>query len=486
MFMDGSFLYPHFLTVQKIARRRHVKVFLVGGAVRDAVLGRDIRDLDFAVERGAVSFARMFSKDARGAFVLLDEEHGCARVVKKHNGLVYTFDFADFRAPTFKKDLLNRDFSINTLAVDMASWTGKSFPGRVIDTFSGKEDIQKGVIRMVFDAAFQQDPLRLMRAFSLRAALGFLIERATMSRIKQDRGLIRDVSAERVRDELFKILESSRAAVILKEMDRAGLLEHVIPQIRVMFGVPQGTYHHLDVWPHALESVKQLERVFREYRRHPEMTAYLNKTIAGNRSRRALLKLACLLHDIGKPETRKRDGERIRFHGHEHAGKAICDAVARHLKLSKRERHLLGDMVQMHLRPGYLSNVKHPSARAVFRYFRDAGEEAVSIALLARADQRATCGPMTTREDALHHDEVCLNLINRYFEQQKETQAVSLINGNDLIQILGLKPSPLFSTILKDVEEARATGRIKTKDQALDLARRIAGAVSPTEKSEGQ
>lgn len=244
-----------------------------------------------------------------------------------------------------------------------------------------------------------------------------------------------------------------------------------------MFGVEQGTYHHLDVWRHSLETVKQVEIVVKEFEKYPEIFEYLSGVVAGNRSRKALLKLACLIHDVGKPETRRREGDRIRFHGHEHAGRMISRAVAKQMKLSMRERHALCDMVQMHLRPGYLSNVKNPSEKSVFRYFRDTKDEAVSIAVLAMADQRATRGPMSTREDAKHHDKICRMLIQRYFEMKKQKPLVPLINGKDLISTLKLKPSPIFSTILVAVEEAQAIGKIGTREAALKLAKKIADSI---------
>jgi putative nucleotidyltransferase with HDIG domain len=471
--MNEQELQPYFFAIQKIAKQRRLGVFLVGGFLRDLLLKRESRDLDFAVERNAVFFAKKFAQDTKGVFVLLDQEHGCGRVVKKQNGKIYTFDFADFRSSTLKKDLLCRDFTINTLAFDAAAGQA-DLPAGIIGNPRARKDLSAKVIQMVSAKAFQQDPLRLLRAFALRAALGFSIEQKTLARIKKDRALIRNVSAERIREELFKILESDRAGVVLKQMDRVGLLEYVIPQVRIMFGVKQGTYHHLDVWRHALESVKQVEDLVEEFFTDAPMIAYLNTSLTGGHTRKALLKLACLLHDVGKPETRRREGDRIRFHGHEHAGRAISYAVAKHLKLSRKQRHTLCDMVQMHLRPGYLSNFKRPSDKAVFRYFHDTKDEAVSIALLAMADQRSTRGPMTTAEEAAHHDKVCRVLIERYFQQQNEQPLIPLINGDDLIQLLGLKPSPIFSKILREVEEQQATLKIATKEQALEAARKIA------------
>lgn len=470
--MTNNVDHPYLKNIQKIAKKRKLQVFLVGGFLRDFLLKRESFDFDFAVQRNAVSFAKKFSQEIKGAFILLDAERGCARVAKKIEGKLYTFDFADFRALTLKKDLKSRDFTINTLAWDAAS-EGKVFPVGFFDALGAEQDLKKKRIQMVSAKTFKDDPLRLLRAFALKANLGFVIDKKTLARIKKDVVLIRNVSAERIREELFKILESPRAAAVLQQMDRIGLLEYTIPQVRIMFGVKQGTYHHLNVWRHSLETVKQSEIVIKELENDLEIFEYLNVVIAGNRSRRALVKLASLLHDVGKPETRRREGDRIRFHGHEHAGREISRSVAKQLKLSTRERYALCDMVQMHLRPGYLSNVKKPSEKSIFRYFRDAKDEAVSIVVLAMADQRATRGSMSTLEDAEHHDDICRMLLRRYFEMKKRKPLVLLINGKDLISILKLKPTPLFSTILLAVEEAQVTGKIHTKEEALKLAKKV-------------
>ena len=257
-------------------------------------------------------------------------------------------------------------------------------------------------------------------------------------------------------------------------MDRVGLLEKIIPQVKVMYHCKQGTYHHLDVWPHSMESVVQMEKVFKQLKDDEEIFAYLDASLGGNRSRRSLMKLAILLHDIGKPDTRKREKGRISFHGHEHVGTNIVKHIARILKLSVRERHALEDMIRWHLRPGYLSNFKHPSEKAIYRYFRDTKGEGVSIALLSLADQRATRGPATTQSDQKHHEAICLGLVRRYFEKKKEKPFVRLINGNDLIVKLKLQPSPLFSTILSQIEEQQTLGKLTTKKEALELAKTIA------------
>lgn len=229
----------------------------------------------------------------------------------------------------------------------------------------------------------------------------------------------------------------------------------------------------MDVWRHSLEVLARLEKLMLKLSRHELIRLYLEQIIGGAHTRGALLKMAALLHDIGKPETRLQEAGRTTFHGHEHAGAHIVRLVAKHVKVSLKERFFLEDMVRLHLRPGYLSNVKHPTGKALFRYYRDTKQEAVSVAILSLADAAATRGPLTTPVMRRHHDLVCHMLIDRYFKTEERPKAPRLLTGHDLIKILKLKPSPLFGKILLAVEEAAALGKIKTKEQALSLARKF-------------
>ncbi|HOW35571.1 MAG TPA: HD domain-containing protein [Candidatus Omnitrophota bacterium] len=485
--------------IREISRRKKIKVYLVGGCWRDYFLGKDVTDFDFAVSRDAIGMARAFAKAIKGAFVLLDEEHGCARVVRKERqGIVtpleknllsesaptageqssltgFTFDFADFRAATLQKDLLHRDFTVNTLCVDINTIGAETkLSDILIDSKAGLRDLKAKKIKMTVEGVFKEDPLRLVRAFSLQAELGFAIEKKTLERIKKDRDSLKGIAYERIRDELFKICASKNAAVNFKNMAKVGLLERIMPQVTVMYNVAQGGYHHLDVWAHSLMTVAELEGVLQEFSNHEDIGAYLKEPLGADRSRLALMKLAALLHDIGKPQTRKKEKGKISFHGHERVGAEIIKNISDLLKLSTREKHALEDMVLWHLRPGYLSNFENPTPRAVFRYFRDTKEEGISILLLSLADQRATRGPMTTKKDQAHHERIIRNLLRHCLEKKKEKPLVRLINGNDLIRKLKLTPSPIFAKILNEVEEKQAMGKVTTKDEALKLARSIA------------
>jgi len=494
-----SFLskHPQLKIIQALARKKRTGVFLVGGFLRDFVLGRPQVDFDFAVEKNAVAFARQFAAQIKGAFVLLDDEHGCARVVhlprpnqniksercdvgkgkmnQKIDDVPWTFDFADFRAKTLKDDIASRDFTINALYADLLKIQDDDKPdAHIVDLKDARKDLKSKTIRMVGPKAFKDDPLRLMRAYSLQAQLGFKIESKTAAQIKKDMALINDVSMERVRDEFFKILASPRAFAVLTAMDKIGLLEKVIPQLAVMFNVKQGGYHHLDVWKHSLEVLNQLEQILENVKEDADLAPYLNEELASNHARYTLIKLAALLHDIGKPDTKRIEEGRTSFHTHEHVGRRITTIIAKQLKLAVRERHVVEDLVLYHLRPGYLSNFKKPSEKSVFRYFRDTKEEAVSVLVLSLADQRSTRGPLTTEHDQKHHEKICLGLMKEYFTEQKKTPRVRLITGTDLIKNLKLKPSPLFAKILTSIEEGHALGKITNREEALALAAKIA------------
>ncbi len=464
--------YPHLLTLQAMVKRRRVKVFLVGGFVRDALLGKPSSDLDFAVSKGAISLARAFAKSIKAAFVLLDEEHGCARVVKRDGKIIWTYDFSDFRGKDIKADIHLRDFTVNALCADIEKLNTVECLSDAISDLSGRglQDLKKGVIRMSSPRAFADDPLRLLRAFTLQATLGFSVETQTRKQMVKDLRRLNEPAMERIREEFFKILQSPRAFQTLTALDDCGALITIIPSLAVMKGVHQGGYHHLDVWKHSLETINQFEQLTIELKGDVRISAYLNELVGGGHSRLALLKLGLLLHDIGKPETMKDEGTRKTFHGHEHVGERITRQVSRRLKVSVKEQHWLEDAVRCHLRPGSLSNFETPTPKAVFRYMRETGREAAAIAILAIADQRATRGPLTTKEKAAHHEKICRMLIEKFFEKP-EKPLPRLLSGHDLIKKLKLQPSPLFAEILLAVEEGQALGKISTKKQALDLAR---------------
>ncbi len=448
---------------------------MVGGALRDLVLGREKAnpDFDFAVKRDSISFGRRLAQELRAGFVVLDKEHGACRVVKKTGEKIYTFDFSDFRGKDLEEDLKHRDFTINSMALGLGDVFGaKDLSLILIDLYEARVDLKKKLIRIVNEKSFQEDPLRILRAFSFASILGFEIDKTTLALAKKEKEKLKGVSFERIRDELFKVFDTEKTFDCFITLDKLKILEIIFPEIKKMHGIGQGPYHHLDVKQHTLESIKQLDHLLKNIKEN-EIQDYLDQEISSLRCRRQLLRLATFLHDVGKPATMRHQKGRTTFHGHERAGVNLSTQIAKRLKLSNEEMYSLHKMVLWHLRPGYLADSEHPTPRAKFRYFRDTGREALSILLLSLADQRATKGPLTTLKARKQHERVVALLIKEHLKKGKEEKKKRLVNGNDIMKKFKLPPSKLIGKILSELEELQAIGKIKTRLEAFKAAARL-------------
>jgi len=462
--------------IYNFAKTKKVKLYLVGGALRDLILARnkDNPDFDFCLKSGALKFAALLARKLKCACVVLDEEHATCRLIKKIDQKIYTFDFSDFRAATLEKDLQHRDFTINSMAVALEDVFGQQdLDALIIDPYFGRADLQAKIIRITAFGSFKEDPLRILRAFSFSCMLGFNLDQETLRLAKKEKNRISAVSSERIREELFKILDSSLAHACLVHLDKLKILEIIFPEIKPMRRIGQGAYHHLDVWQHTLETLNQFEFILKWAKKFIQIDDYLQEEVAGLRKRSSLLKLACILHDIGKPKALRREKGKIIFHGHERIGLGLTRIISRRLKLSNDEGRVLERIVLWHLRPGYLASNSQPTARAIFRYFRDTGNEALAVLLLSLADQRATLGPQTTALSRLRHEKTVKALIKKLLKQKDEKKLGRFLNGNQLMDKFKLPASPLIGKLLRELEEAQAIGKIKSKKDAWQLAAKL-------------
>ena len=217
----------------------------------------------------------------------------------------------------------------------------------------------------------------------------------------------------------------------------------------------------------------QFEILLQQANRNIEIKQYLNEQISGLRKRCSLLKFACILHDLGKPQALRREKKKIIFHGHERIGLGLTRIICRRLKLSNDECRSLERIVLWHLRPGYLAGNAQPTERAIFRYFRDTGTDALAVLLLSLADQRATKGPLTTAFSRSRHEKTVQVLIRRLIKKKSEKKSPRFLNGNDIMRRFRLPASPLIGKLLSDLEEAQAIGKIKSKKEAFKLAEKI-------------
>ncbi|MFQ6100506.1 MAG: CCA tRNA nucleotidyltransferase [Anaerolineae bacterium] len=480
--------------VRRLAEERGVRVWPVGGAVRDALLGRPVHDWDFAVDRDALGLARAVANASGGAYFPLDADRDTGRVILATAWPTRVeLDFAALRGATLEADLVARDFTVNALALDQT--------GALVDPTGGRADLEAGRVRATSERAFRDDPLRLLRAVRMEAVLGFEIEPQTATWVRRDAALMALPAAERVQDEFVGILAVPGAAAHLQRLDEFGLLPHVMPELERLKGVTQSPPHRFDVWRHTLLTMDTLEGVVaailgweiesRVVAGVPvgargdlartlsqfagSVAAHLAVEVSGGRDRASVLKLGALLHDVGKPTTWSQDENgRIHFYDHELVGARIAAKRLKALRFSRDEIGRVCVMIRQHLRPAHLARTDNITRRAIYRYFRATGGVGVEVVLLSLADHLATWGPNLQECRWSQRLEVAETLLTHYFERHEETVAPPpLITGNDLMAELGLDGGPEIGRLLEMLREAQAAGEVKTREQALALARQL-------------
>ncbi len=472
-----------------LLEERSVEAYLVGGCVRDWLLGRSSHDFDFAVAGDAVELARQVADRMGGAFVLLDEERGTGRAVTRgEDGQRLFIDFARLQGDDIITDLSRRDFTVNAIAVAVAD---TEF--RVIDPYDGQHDLQLGLVRAVSLTAFRDDPLRTLRAVRIAAEMEARIEQGTEELLRQAVPLITNISAERVRDEVTKILGLSGAAENLHYLDDLDLLTTIIPELETLKGVEQSEPHYLDAFEHSLDTVRWLEQVVDALEGEPAMdselslirlllspfslqlSAHLSQPISGDRTRLTLLKLVTLLHDLGKPATKSVDDDgAIHFYGHEQEGAEAAGDILRRLRFGGNEAALAKTIVANHMRPCLLADQEMLTRRAVYRFFRDTGDAGVDTLLLYLADHLATWGPELQMARWRRRVEFVASMLADYYERhQKVISPPKLINGHDVMAEFGLEEGPIIGQLLEAVREAQAAGEVRTREESLTLVKQL-------------
>ena len=457
----------------KVAQKRGTRLYIVGGTVRDWLLGRISHDLDLTVPRKAEDFCRdLIGELGGGTFVQLGTaEEEAARVVWR--GL--DVDVSAFRggAEKLTEDLGLRDFSINGLAVDLAALLGGREYAGLIDPMGGLHDLEGGVLRHCPDA-FTADPLRLLRAYRFMATLDFTLDGATRKAINDEAGAIVKVAAERVRYELDLIMQTERSAEVLWQMHEAGLLRHILPELYAGWGVEQPEFHHLDVFHHSFQALRELEQLLDAAETvYPGSAEEIAAYLGGNHIQ-SCLKWAALLHDIGKPATMGQaagDGGRVTFYGHDEIGRKLFDGSARRLKWSNEERERTGSLIAMHMHPFHLCNVRREqglSIRAAMKLCRRAGENLPGLFLLAMSDSLASRGRL--KPEKMEDELVELYREVAVINAERIRPALCgppLLGGRDLIDHFRLEPGPIFSLILKELQAVQIEGEVTTREEAL-------------------
>jgi poly(A) polymerase len=481
--------------VLELAGKQRADAWAVGGSVRDALLSLSVHDWDFAVAGDSLGLARAAANRLGGDFFPLDAERETGRVIAKNpQGEPVEIDFAALRGDTLEDDLAARDFTINSLAVEGS--------GQLIDHTGGLADLEARLIRAISGAAFQDDPVRLLRAVRLQAELpDFSIEDETAGWIERDAALLGTASAERVRDEIVRLVQITPAAPQLERLESLALLGWVLPELADLQGVAQSPPHQLDVYRHSLLTLDNLERllaavmgqepapgapqgippavwgsaagVLGQY--SDDLERHLAVRLKGGRDRALMMKLAALLHDVGKAKTYGYDDTgRIIFEDHETVGAEIAARRIAALRFSREEEQYVRLVVAHHTLPSRVEKEGALDARSVFRYFRRVGDAGVALALCSLADLIAVYGPSLQEERLSRRLDTVEALLVNYFERYDQTVApVPLVSGDELMAELGIQRGPEIGLILRRLLEAQAAGEVTSRSQALEFARRL-------------
>jgi poly(A) polymerase len=483
-----------------------LEIYLVGGSVRDQLLKRPVRDLDVAVAGDGLALARRLADRFRGAYYPLDEVRSTGRaILRGDGGRRFTVDIAAFRGPDLAADLLDRDFTINALAVDVLA------PEHVIDHHGGIADLAARIIRPVSDDTIRNDPLRALRAVRQAGELGFALAPQTRSLVRRDGAALSQVAGERIRDELARLLSLHCAARYLEQLDDLALLATVVPELEPLRHLVQPPPHRWDALTHSFKTVTALEEILarllvndgaqnqdgvREKGSNSQpiangwageslarldglasfaeqIGAHVGQSLAADRTRLVTLKLAALLHDTGKPGAGSVDeGGRIRFIDHQREGVRITGDVLRRLRFNRAEVHLGRGIVRHHMRPLLLAGQGSVSRRAIYRFFRDTSDAGVDVLLHALADHSATCAPDADNDPWSNLLALAVRMLSDYWQRPiARVTPAPLIDGHDVQRECGLPPGPQIGQLLETVREAQVSGDVRTREEALALVR---------------
>lgn len=450
---------------RELAEQTGASIYLVGGAVRDALSGAWYKgDCDFAVAGDAYGMiVAEFARRLRGHAIAWDLDQ--TRIVYREPiGTHVSVDFARCRAGDITGDLLLRDFTVNALAIDVAQMAGPARP-EIIDPLGGRRDIADRLIRMCGPGAFDDDPLRMLRAIRLARQLGFAVEGETMARAAAKHELIGGVSTERKKKELFTIFGLPDPGLSMRQLLHTGLLEALLPEIATWHGYRQCPPHQFALLEHSLNTLDHLDSILKNSA--GPAPPYLNESLEEAVTRRSLLFFAALMHDSGKPQAaHEADGRRC-FHGHDREGARINRAAAQRLGLGRRCRRMVEAVTQNHMRLLHLSSQKMVTERAKVRFLRDCGDVAPEVILLSLADMLATCSSPVYQPQIDAAAALGRELLARALEPRDRPGAGPLLTGQDIMACLGIPPGPQVGRLISQMHQAERDGLINSRQEAL-------------------
>jgi tRNA nucleotidyltransferase/poly(A) polymerase len=453
--------------------------WIVGGALRDELLGRPVRDVDVAVDGDPAGPARELARTLRGPVFQLSEAFGAWRVIDRRGDRVW--DFSPLQGETIEQDLAKRDFTVNAMArpVELAALGSEALgEAELIDPLGGRADLDARTLRVLGPGAYERDPLRALRLPRFAAELGFEPDPETERLTRAAAPRTAEAAGERVFAELRRLLIADAAVAGLQLADRLGVLAAVLPELAQLHDVEQSHYHHLDVYGHTLEVLEQqievegrLTELFGADANR--LQDVLEQPLGDELTRAQALRFGALVHDIGKPVTRDvRDDGRITFMGHDRVGEGMVRDLCRRLRTSERFSRFLEGLTRHHLVLGFLVHERPLDPEQVYLYLRRTAPVEVEVTLLSCADRLATRGRRAEEATAEHLD-LARELMSAALDWREQGPPRVPVRGDELARELGIEPGPELGRLLRELERAAYSGRAATREQAIALARTL-------------
>ena len=442
------------------------EIYLVGGSVRDFLMEKHSCDRDLIVtDEDAKDFSLKVSEFLDGVFIPLDEENKIYRIVLKDK--INYLDITNPIGGNLKQDILRRDLTINAIAVNIR--TGE-IPDECVPYL---KDFENKIIKGISEENFIDDPLRLLRIFRFHSVLGFKISQDLIEIAKKHAKLIKKPAKERIEYELMKLFSGKYTYDALLKMDECTILEILFPFVNELKQVPPNLHHHLDLFHHSLEVIRQIEILYNQSAK--EVKEHMDKIDFGGFSRLAHLKLAALMHDIGKFSTWtiEEDTGRHRFIKHEDVGAKMCVPILKKLCFSNKQIEYISYIIKKHMYPSAVVSSTDLNEKVMLRYIRHSEDNAIDNILIAQADRLSAQGPEITKEIVEENISALNNLLNYYLKIKDTLKPLpKLLDGNEVMKLLNISPSPILGQIMSAIKEGQISGELLTKEDAINFVKK--------------
>lgn len=447
-----------FFILHNLSENR-IKIYLVGGFIRDYLLGKESKDLDFIIYPFSYKILDYFSKSINGKIFPLDENRKYFRIVAKLSNENYIFDFTPKEGKDLLEELKRRDFTINSILFDLNNF-------QIIDLLGGIKDLNEGKLRICSEYSISEDPLRILRAFRFVSNLGFKITPLTEKFLIENKKRLKKVKGERIHDEIYKILRSSFTKEVWINMHQLGILEEILPELTSLENIPWGEPHHTNPLFHSFEALGKFEYLYYYLDKlFPEtyeiIKDYFTEKVYSEFTKKELLKFSILIHDAGKEKTFSIDSKgKVHYYGHEKIGVLIVENIAEKLKFSRKEEEFIKKLINYHLYPSFIFKDEKSNK---FKIINKLKEETIGLMLLFLADQLS----INPSQELLFFSQKVLNL----YLKTKEVKPI--LSGKEIMEYFSLEPSPLIGKLKKSLIQAQCEGLIKNKEEALNFLEKI-------------